>query len=430
MLTGCSGGATGGGRPELHLRRRHGVDAGGGRPQGPRRSWPAPARRRLARRRRLPRQGRRGQRLGLVVPAVPRRGAGPRAGAPGDRGQGRAVRRHRHRRPTSPRRGRTSSGSASPTRASTSDGGRLLLALRGTLPPSAKPSHAGARPRRPGRRARPRQVDASDPAPVSSTDALAREGRRTRSSRHRHGRLAAAGRCRWRRSPGWCRSSRPACCRSCPATCPTSTGLSAAEVFDDAGRRRGRLVARRAAVRAASPPCSSAPACCSAASAASCWSTSDVLQRVLGVVTIVLGLAFLGVRAVAAARRPHPPPARRRPGRGAAARRRVRARLDAVPRPDARRGAAPSASTRAPRCAAASSPSPTASASGCRSCSPRSRSAGRWRRSAGVKRHYVAVMRIGGGAARRRRRAAGHRRLGQLDRVQLQVWVNGFTSAV
>ena len=57
-------------------------------------------------------------------------------------------------------------------------------------------------------------------------------------------------RCRWRRWPGWCRSSRRACCRWCPATWRTSPGSrpprssTTPATARPAGRRR-RAVRRR-----------------------------------------------------------------------------------------------------------------------------------------------------------------------------------------
>ena len=73
---------------------------------------------------------------------------------------------------------------------------------------------------------------------------------------------------------------------------------------------------------------------------------------VLGCLTILLGLVFLGVGPVAAARLAGPQGAGRRAGRGAAARRALRARLGALHRPDPDRGAVAVRSTR-PRPAAA-----------------------------------------------------------------------------
>ena len=210
-------------------------------------------------------------------------------------------------------------------------------------------------------------------------------------------RPSATARCcsrsRSRSPPGSSRSSRRACCRWCPATSSYVTGLVGADLDrtrrDAAGccsgallfvlgfTRRVRLVRR----------------CCSAASARLLLEHADVLTRVLGVVTIVLGLAFLGLVPLAAARRARPPAARRA---GWSARRcSAWCSASAGRRASARRWRGPRARrsprrTAAPRRAARRSP--TASASGCRSCW----SALAFRRALGalgfVQRHYRAVM--------------------------------------
>ena len=106
-----------------------------------------------------------------------------------------------------------------------------------------------------------------------------------------------------------------------------------------------------------------------------------VVDRVLGALTVLLGLSFLGPGAGHAARAARPPAARRRASRRAAARRAVRRRLDAVPRPDARRrpDARLHAGQRRPRRAA--DRRATASASACRSSPPASPCAARSARS-------------------------------------------------
>ena len=85
---------------------------------------------------------------------------------------------------------------------------------------------------------------------------------------------------------------------------------------------------------------------------------------VLGVLVILLGLAFIGLVPVDAARLADPPGAGRRAGRGAAARRALRARLDAVHRADPRARSAPWRSRRPAPAAGPCSASSTASGSG------------------------------------------------------------------
>ena len=110
-------------------------------------------------------------------------------------------------------------------------------------------------------------------------------------------------------------------------------------------------------------------------------------MRVLGVVVIVMGLAFLGLHPVPAERAPRAPRAARRPVGCTAARHHVRARLGAVHRPDARRDhrALARRRDRGPRRPARGRVLP--GASGCRSCSSRSASSAarrRWRSCAGT----------------------------------------------
>ena len=147
-----------------------------------------------------------------------------------------------------------------------------------------------------------------------------------------------------------------------------------------------------------------------AARRAAGWSLGALLF-VLGftVVFVAVGAAFggLGRLLLRARRRPHPgarrghdrrragvprlaaaapahradhrPPGRRA-GRGAAARHRLRAGLDAVPRARRCRRSTRWPSSRRPPRAARCSASPTASASACRSCWSRWAPAGRWAR--------------------------------------------------
>ena len=162
------------------------------------------------------------------------------------------------------------------------DGGRALLALRGTLPPTADPTtlvldrRAGSPPgcsaavdaptlRRPGRRRR-----AAEAVTAMSAGATIADGSLL---------LAAAARGRW---PGWSRSSRRACCRWCPATSPTSPGCPAPRP-----RRAPRGAAGCSPARccscSASPSSSSRRACCSAAlGALPARAPGRLLQRVLG----------------------------------------------------------------------------------------------------------------------------------------------------
>ena len=157
----------------------------------------------------------------------------------------------------------------------------------------------------------------------------------TRRARSPTGRCCS--RCRWRPRPGWCRSCRRACCRSCPATWRTPRASPPPRCST---RRRGGAAGcspARCCSSPASPSCSSARACCSGGLGGFLLENQDVLQRCSAALTIVLGLAFIGFvpwmqRDVRLDRRPVG-----RAGRRAGARRAVRARLDAVRRADARR---------------------------------------------------------------------------------------------
>ena len=208
-------------------------------------------------------------------------------------------------------------------------------------------------------------------------------------------RVAAARACRSRWRPGWCRSCRRACCRWCP-------GYLGLRHRADRGRPRGaapRPDARRdrACSCSGSPPSTSpSGTAVGALGRGCCRSTGPAISRVLGVVTIVLGLVFLGAVPAAAARPAARRPARRRAGRRAAARGRLRARLDGVHGPDARRDPRPDRDRRRTRPAAPCWRRPTASGSGV----PFLLAGLAYRRAMGafavVRRHRVAVTRLGG----------------------------------
>ena len=165
----------------------------------------------------------------------------------------------------------------------------------------------------------------------------------------------------------------------------------------DRPRAQPGAARRRAVRRRASPPCSSRSPCSRGRSAGCSSSTRTRSSRVLGVVVIVLGLGVPGARPVPAEREARAPRAARRPVGCAAAGRHVRARLGAVHRPDARRDPHALARRRLGRPRRACSRSRSASASGCRSCSSRSASSAAPRRSAFLRRHRLAIMRLGGG---------------------------------
>ena len=73
-----------------------------------------------------------------------------------------------------------------------------------------------------------------------------------------------------------------------------TTGLSAAEVFDDAGRRRGRLVLGSLLFVAGFTFVFVSAGVLLGGLGGFLLENQDVLQRVLGAVTIVLGLSFVG----------------------------------------------------------------------------------------------------------------------------------------
>ena len=123
----------------------------------------------------------------------------------------------------------------------------------------------------------------------------------------------------------------------------------------------------------------------------------DTIMRVLGVVVIVMGLAFLGfIPFLQNERRAAPRPARRPVGRAAAGHH-VRPRLGAVHRPDARRDHRPVARRRdrGPRRAARGRVLPRA-----RPAVPAGRVQRRAQRASALaflRRHRLAIMRLGGG---------------------------------
>ena len=342
-----------------------------GRPRGPGRRSPA---RTLdgepLRRRRPPRRGRRRQRLGLVVPAVHRRGAGAaevweQTKAEGVQFVGINIRDDRDRGP----------GARAPVR-------RHLPEHRRRRRASCCCSCAA-----PCRR-----------APIPTTLVLDRQGRvaaRVLGEVDAHGTLRGAGGRRRSREPGRARHRRmsvgdtitdgslllAAAARGrrragvVPVAVRAAAGARLPVLRHRAAGGRGlrRAPRRRGAAASparccscsASPSSSSAPACCSAASA------SFLLEHQRRAAARARradhrarpGLRRAPCRGCSATCGSHRT-ARRRAGRRAGARRAVRARLDAVHRPDARRGAGAGPRRGHRRCAAACSPSPTASASG------------------------------------------------------------------
>jgi cytochrome c-type biogenesis protein len=73
-----------------------------------------------------------------------------------------------------------------------------------------------------------------------------------------------------------------------------ATGLSAAEVFDDAGRRRGRLLLGTVLFVAGFTVVFVSAGVLLGSLGSFLLENQDVLQRVLGSITILLGLAFIG----------------------------------------------------------------------------------------------------------------------------------------
>ena len=121
---------------------------------------------------------------------------------------------------------------------------RTLLAFRGTLTPNSIPSTVVLDPRA-GSPASVHRRDLSRTTLDDLVEDVAVRGWRVTPS------TSAAGsatrrcpgrwcwRCRSRWSPGWCRSSRRAWCRCCPATCPTPPGCPAPT---SSSARRGRML--------------------------------------------------------------------------------------------------------------------------------------------------------------------------------------------
>ena len=295
------------------------------------------------------RQGRRAELLGSVVRAVPGRGAGLRA------------------RPTGPPRRRASSSSASPSATSETTAARLPRRTDDRLPEPLRPAGKTVLRFRDLRRRRlpftividkqgrvaavyPSALLREDIEPVV-TRLAAEYGEPRRAGeqlRRRSSPTARSWSRRWSpRSPGWSASCRRACCRWCPATCHTSAGLSgadaAAATADDGGgvatgRGRSRTVPARCCSCSASPRCSSRTGCCSAGSAALLIEHQRAARAHPRRRRDPARAGVPGLAARCLARAADPPAARRRAGRRAAARGGLRAGLDAVHRPDSRRG--------------------------------------------------------------------------------------------
>ena len=382
------------------------------------------ARRRAARPGRL-RQRRRDQHLGILVPAVQRRGARPAAGLaascaltassssgvdlreqPDETGAAAFQRTFAHHLPAA---------SSTPRHASCSQ-------LQGTCHRDADPDHvvldrAGpARP--PASRARPtpaRCVDLVDDVLAGRT----RRRDRLLAATDSFGQTALDGSLPLALPvallAGLVSFPSPCVLPLVPGYLGYVTGLTGVDLEQ---QRRGRMLAgRRAVRRSASPPSSSRSAfAAGAARRGRCRSTASAVARVLGVVTIAAGPGLRRRRCRAGRRAAAASAPGRGPGRRTAARRRVRARLDAVHRADARPPCWRSPAIggdRRPR--ARCSRPPTASGSACRSCWPpwpTRRALGRVR---GRPPAPAAVQPVGGAAPRRRRRPAGHRRLGPPD---------------
>ena len=250
---------------------------------------------------------------------------------------------------------------------------------RGQHPRLVIPSAHPRRPRRGGRgRAGHRWVTGSSDTAAAGSLALA----------------AAGG--GW--SPGWSRSS--------PLRDPAAARLPVVRDrpvrrrprLREAGTRRGRMLAGLAAVRARLRRGLRARRRHRSAASGNWLRTwdRDQITVVMGVVADRArpGLRRPGAVAAAGVADPHGP--RRRARRGAAARRALRARLDAVHRPDLRRHRRPRLSPSAPPAAGPCSSAATRSGSASRSSSPASSTS----RSLGalgfVRRHQLVVMRIGG----------------------------------
>ena len=99
--------------------------------------------------------------------------------------------------------------------------------------------------------------------------------------------------CRWRCSPGWCRSSAPASCRCCPATFP-SPPASALRRSPPGVRAAAASCWARSGSSQGSPPCSSPSVRSPARSGRSCVAWQRPLTIAGGILSIVLGLVFTG----------------------------------------------------------------------------------------------------------------------------------------
>ena len=368
--------------------------------------------------RRLRRQGRRAQRLGLVVR---RRAARRRRPSPRPRASSRTTTSSSSgstpRTPAATTASPSSVASTSPTPRFYDPSGRTLLAFHGTLPPERDPEHRGHRRARAGSppaswvrcRAGRTLVDLVEDVRIVTP---VREPARPRRLVPRAGlrRVARA------RRPG--RGGRRPGLVLLAVRGAAAAGLPL--LRDRALRRRPRrrATARPDARRARCSSCSASPSCfvsfgalIGARRRLAVRRTSARSRRARRADDPARpGLPGRG--AVAAARLAGPPGAGRRAGRRAAARRAVRARLDALHRPDADRGAGAGAQRGAAPAGARCSASSTASASGCRSSWPRSPTAGCSARSRWVRRHQQWVTAIGGADAGRRRAAARHRLVG------------------
>ena len=215
--------------------------------------------------------------------------------------------------------------------------------VRRQVPDHGHPVHRGAGPPAPGGRGVPARTARRGPA-AGGGAACGRTGadRHDRVHRDRRRRAAAAGVWRCACWPDWCRSPRHAWCRWCPATCRIWPPSSASERPAGSGRgphTRGWRVAGSA--RCSSPGFTAVFLLGTVAvlgMTTTLITNQLVLQRIGGVLTIVMGLVFVGFIPGAAAPGPVHAAAAVDAGRRATARRGVRAGLDAVPGPDADRG--------------------------------------------------------------------------------------------
>ena len=307
LLAGCGSSS---GRPRrrrrqrLRRRRRIDRDPAGGPAPGRARSRGADARRRDVPAQRPPRRGGRPQRVGLAG-ARPCRAEAPALVALAEEFDGPRRASSSASTPATPtcRRGRSSTGSAIPYPNIVDRDGRLQLLFADSLPPQAIPSTLVIDPQ--GRVAARALGKVSESSLRGIIEQLARLGARVvglvrrqgpasgRSRRARHERRAVGRRSRSPSPPASSRSSAPACCRSRPATSPTSPGSPAPSW------PTSRAAARRCSPAAccsssASASSSSATARCSAAPGSLLLEYADVITRVLGVLVILMGLAFMG----------------------------------------------------------------------------------------------------------------------------------------